>query len=164
MAKDQVCVCRVIPSARIREIAPSVLPNRRYAGVRRGEPAATGPEVLHPRFLRTPQRGGGYRSFLVWSSSVTLPQIGRVWGGSRREQRDIGTKRGCEKFILCPISSSSKLFAPSISACILPYDCPKKLILSSVQRRTIKIKAADRHSSPCRPPKRRQQPRSIALA
>lgn len=63
-------------------------------------------------------------------------------------QRDIDAKRGCEKFLLCLIDSSRKLFAPS-NECLYSFLWPSEetQILSSAQRRIIKTKITDGHST-----------------
>lgn len=119
-------MCLLIPPAGIVRIASSLLPNRHCAGTKRGEPAATGSEVQHPKSPRIPRRGEGGRPCFRIGSSGTLPQTGRVWGNSQREYGAMNaTKRGCEKFLLCLIYTGSKLFAPS-NKCSYSFSWPSE--------------------------------------
>ena len=90
-------MCLLITPAGIRGIASSLLPNRHCAGTKRGEPAATGSEVQHPKSLRAPRRGEGGRPCFRISSSGTLPQTGRVWGYSQREYGAMNAKKRVRK-------------------------------------------------------------------
>ena len=114
-------MCLLIPSAGIRGIASSLLPNRHCAGTKRGEPAATGSEVQHPKSLRTPQRGEGGRPCFRISSSGTIPQTGRVWCNSHRECGAMNA----QKFLLCLIYTDRKLFAPS-NKCSYSFSWPSE--------------------------------------
>ena len=95
------CVCLLIPPAGIGRIASSLLPNRHCAGTKRGEPAATGSEVQHPKSLRTPQRGEGGRPCFRISSSGTIPQTGRVWCNSHRECGAMNAQKEGAKSSFC---------------------------------------------------------------